>query len=164
MIKWILSLLLFTAPLLAKPVAITLEIADNDKSRAWGLMRRESLPENHGMLFVYDHPKHLKIWMFNCFMDLSVAFIDKTGTLTEIQELKANPRRMDPSRPVYSLFDFYKYPSYDPAILYFKERQVISKEKVLYALEMEAGWFKANGIKVGDRLIWKRGAKKALIK
>lgn len=164
MIKWIATLLFFTAAIEATPVAITLEIADNYETRVWGLMRRKSLPENHGMLFVYEKPKHLSVWMFNCFMDLSVAFIDKSGKITELQELKSNPKRMDSNRPVYSIFDLYKYPSYDPAILYFKERQATSKEKVLYALEMERGWFKKNSIQAGDHLIWKKGSKKAVIK
>src|SRR5690625_7843602 len=44
---------------------ITVEIAADDASRSYGLMYRQSLPDNHGMLFVFDHLEQPCFWMKN---------------------------------------------------------------------------------------------------
>lgn len=159
---FILSILL-PLSLFAKSIPITLELAQTDRERTWGLMQRDWLPENHGMLFIYETPKTLSVWMFNCFMDLSVAFIDSKGIIKEIKELKAYPEMMDPARPVLSYSDLKLYPPYDPVIRFFRSRSVISSQQVRYILEMQGGWFAENGVQPGDRLIWKYGSNEAVI-
>ncbi len=52
-----------------------IEVADNGAERENGLMRRTSMPEDHGMLFVYPEPKLLSFWMKNTAIPLSIAFI-----------------------------------------------------------------------------------------
>jgi uncharacterized membrane protein (UPF0127 family) len=52
-----------------------IEVATSDLERARGLMFRRSLPENDGMLFVYDPPQPVGMWMKNTFIPLDMVFI-----------------------------------------------------------------------------------------
>ena len=155
--------IIYPFAIFANSIPITIEIADTDEERVWGLMGRGSLPDNHGMLFVYDRQKYLSVWMFNTMMDLSIAFIDNNGVITEIRELKAYPDRMDPERPVRSLKDLALYPPGDPTVRFFRRKRITSDQKVRYVLEMQKGWFKRKGVRPGDRLVWEPGENKAII-
>ena len=162
MIRFLLFVMLpFT--LFSQSLPITLEIAKTESERIWGLMQRDSLPKDHGMLFVYEKPKYLSVWMFNCFINLSAAFIDSKGYIVEIRELTAYPRMMDPKRPIETIDDLKLYSPYDPIVLFFRKKSVASSYKVRYVLEMEEGWFAKHGVVPGDRLVWKPGKKKAVI-
>ncbi|MBW4708017.1 DUF192 domain-containing protein [Roseobacter sp. YSTF-M11] len=66
------------------------EIADDARERAQGLMHRESLPSAAGMLFVYDRPQRLSFWMRNTLIELDLLFIDATGTVQHIHH-RARP-------------------------------------------------------------------------
>ncbi|HXF45830.1 MAG TPA: DUF192 domain-containing protein, partial [Burkholderiaceae bacterium] len=55
---------------------ITAEVAADDRSRSRGLMFRERLAPNHGMLFVFENKGIHCMWMRNTPLPLSVAFID----------------------------------------------------------------------------------------
>jgi len=103
---------------------INVEVVDNDQSRALGLMNRESLEENSGMLFVFESERKLSFWMKNTLIPLSIAYISKNGEIKEIYDM---------------------YP--------LDETSVKSIRSVLYALEMNQGWFEKNGIEVGDSII-----------
>lgn len=135
-------------------IPLTLEYARSQAEIEWGLMQRDHLPQDHGMLFIYPSPRHLSFWMFNCLMDLSVAFLDGQGVVQEIHELKAYPERMDPKRPVTKREDLLLYPPYDPVVAFFRDHRVKSCYKATYALEMEAGWFEKRGMRPGDRLVF----------
>jgi uncharacterized membrane protein (UPF0127 family) len=100
---------------------VTLEIADTDQLRATGLMNRETLGENKGMLFVFDEERKLSFWMKNTLIPLSIAYISKNGEVKEIYH-------MEP----------------------LDESSVKSTRYVQYALEMNRGWFEKNGIQAGD--------------
>lgn len=104
-------------------VAVDAEIADTPALREHGLMERDSLPENHGMLFVYPDERQLSFWMRNTPIDLDIAFMDRTGTILNIATMKAND-----------------------------DSSHVSEGPAMYALEMEAGWFEANGVEVGTRV------------
>lgn len=103
---------------------ITAEIADDDSERATGLMFREKLASNSGMLFVMPRPDFATFWMRNTLIPLSIAYINASGMILEIHSMK--PRD---ETPIKSAF---------PGIA--------------YALEMEEGWFDKNSILPGDRL------------
>lgn len=129
---------------------LTIEVASTPEQIAWGLMGRKEIPDDYGMLFVYETPKITSVWMFNCFVDLSVAFIDENGVIQEIHDLKAYPEKMDPKRPVKSINDLWLYPYKDPIVQFFHSNNVTSSFAVKYILEMKKGGFEKNGFKVGS--------------
>ncbi|MBI9098251.1 MAG: DUF192 domain-containing protein [Spirochaetaceae bacterium] len=113
-----------TAELKVGDKIIHVEIADTAESRALGLMHRKSLPRDRGMLFVFEEEKRLSFWMKNTLIPLSIAYISRNGEIKEIHKM---------------------YP--------LDERSVSSSRSVKYALEMNQGWFKENGIVIGDKII-----------
>jgi hypothetical protein len=107
-----------------KSVFLRVEIADTDSRRQTGLMYRGSLDENSGMLFVFENEHRLNFWMKNTLIPLSIAYIGRNGLIKDIINMKP----LDTS---------VTYPSSGPA---------------LYAIEVNAGWFKKNNITVGCRI------------
>ena len=112
-----------TVTLRAGKKTIHAEVASTDVQREQGLMHRKSLPENNGMLFVFDRPARSCMWMKNTLIPLSVAFIDYDGTIVNIEEMA--PMTTDSH---------------------------CSAGWIRYALEMNAGWFRKNGLKPGSRI------------
>lgn len=102
---------------------ITTEVAATDQSRSYGLMYRASLPPDTGMLFVFDTVGQPCFWMKNTPLPLSIAFIDRHGVIVNLAD-------MTPHSKV----------SHCP------------QGPVLYALEMEQGWFASNDIKSGTHV------------
>ena len=68
-------------------VFVDVEIAQTDEHRQEGLMARESLPEDSGMMFVYFEPVQNGFWMQDVRFPLSVAFIDEDRRITEIIDM-----------------------------------------------------------------------------
>jgi len=64
---------------------VTLEVADSPEERARGLMHRESLPENHGMVFVYGEADERSFWMKNTLVALDMVFVDENGTVLNVE-------------------------------------------------------------------------------
>ncbi|MCL7960469.1 MAG: DUF192 domain-containing protein [marine benthic group bacterium] len=112
-----------TAQIRIGGVEVTAEIADNEELRAKGLMNRDSLAENHGMLFVYGAAQVRSFWMRNTRIPLDIAFIDANGVIINIEP-------MEPQ----------------------SDENYYSQGPMMYALEMDQGWFEANGVGPGDRL------------
>lgn len=112
-----------TAEIRIGGVPVTAEIADNQELRERGLMHRDSLPENHGMLFVYGTAQVRSFWMRNTKLPLDIAFIDANGVILNILQ-------MEPQ----------------------SDENYYSQGPMMYALEMNQGWFEANGVEPGDRL------------
>lgn len=108
-------------PLTIKGKTIKVEVARAEKEKERGLMFRERMGKDEGMLFVYEREEGLSFWMKNTRLPLSIAFIDKGGKIVDIQD-------MEP-------FSLETHASAYPA---------------RYALEMNRGWFAREGIKVGD--------------
>ncbi len=146
-----------------KLIAITLEHAISEAELQFGLMSRSSLEENEGMTFNYPQKKFLSCWMFNCFIDLSVAFIDERHVIREIYEMKAHPELMDPKRVVRSPSDFSLYPIQDPVTQVFMKETTTSRFPSKYALEMNKGWFRKNGVEKYDIALWDTRKKEGMI-
>ena len=104
--------------------AVTAEVADEPDERRSGLMFRDSLAADSGMLFVMPRPERAAFWMKNTTLPLSVAYISPGGVIVEIHDLEP----LD-EKPVPSAFP-----------------------NIAYALEMKQGWFAENGILAGDRI------------
>jgi uncharacterized membrane protein (UPF0127 family) len=99
------------------------EIASTPEAQTRGLMFRKSLPWDRGMLFVYEKPQHLDFWMKNTTIPLDIAFISADGMITEILPLTP-----------------------------LSEKTCSSRSLALYALEVNRGWFRKKGVKVGDKI------------
>jgi uncharacterized protein len=99
---------------------IKAEVAATDAQRQQGLMLREKLGQNEGMVFVFEAPAGVCMWMKNTPLPLSVAFIDADGKIINIEDMK--PGTTDSH---------------------------CAKKLVRYALEMNQGWFKQKNIKPG---------------
>ena len=105
-------------------ISLEVEIVQDAESRQLGLMYREELAENFGMLFVFESTQILSFWMRNTFIPLDIAFIDAAGVIVDIQ-------RMEPLD---------------------ESKHYISAAPALYALEVNAGWFEKNGVKVRSQV------------
>ena len=87
-------------------------------------MFRKSMPENEGMLFDFFNDEDRGFWMKNTTIPLSIAFIDSSGTISNIEQMEPN-----------SLNSAY------------------SKKPCRYALEMNQGWFSENDIHPGSKCL-----------
>jgi uncharacterized membrane protein (UPF0127 family) len=112
-----------SAELVVGDEVLTVEIAATERSRRVGLMHRDALPADHGMLFVWHRPAAYGMWMQNTRIPLDVAFIDADYSITNIATMEPRSARVhSATRPV------------------------------LYALEVNAGWFDRHGIGAGHRI------------
>lgn len=102
---------------------VEVEIADDEEERRQGLMYRDSLPEDQGMLFVYPEEETLSFYMRNTEIPLDIAFVDQRGYIVDIQQMEPHTEQLHESR-----------------------------RPAMYALEMNLGWFEANGVEEGDRI------------
>jgi uncharacterized membrane protein (UPF0127 family) len=104
---------------------IVAEVARKPGEMAMGLMFRKSMGDNEGMLFVFERERRASFWMANTFIPLTIAYLDREGTILELHDMK--PQDMSP---------------------------VLSKsDRVAFALEMNRGWFKLNGVKAGEKIM-----------
>lgn len=168
MIRLTILLLVYTCHLAAEIITLpatefrhknvtefTFELANTPNQRTWGLMGRKELNPNHGMIFVYPSSNILSLWSFNCFIPLSIAFMDEEKIIRDMQDLPAYPEKMDKERPVYTLEDLVQYPSYDPILRFFQSKSIRSSFPAKYAMEMNLNWFDENQVKKGDVVNWK---------
>ncbi len=108
-------------------IKVNAEIADDNNERMKGLMFREKLNENGGMLFIFDEERQLSFWMKNTLMPLDMIFIGGNSEIVDIKH--AVPCRQDPCE------------TYDSA------------KPAKYVLEVNAGFATKNNIQVGDKII-----------
>ena len=111
-------------------VAVDVEVADSAGERAVGLMNRESLPEDAGMIFVFPEEHAGGFWMKDTLVPLSIAFADADGRILRILDME--PCEADPCE------------IYDPGVSYRS------------ALEVNRGAFSDWGVEEGDRLTLER--------
>ncbi|SHJ49419.1 hypothetical protein SAMN02745911_2663 [Aureimonas altamirensis DSM 21988] len=115
-----------TATLLTSSGAhrISVEIADTPESRATGLMNRNSMDEDHGMLFDFGESRDVSMWMKNTLIPLDMIFIRQDGTVARIAR-HATPLSLTP---------------------------IPSGEPVRYVLELNGGAAAGYGVEPGDRV------------
>ncbi len=133
-----------------REISLQLHLPKHPNEIAWGLMNVLSLQENEGMLFAFKNTKKLCFWMFNCYIDLDIAFLDNMMIIREFNELIAYPDKMDPARPIHSLEDINRlYPPNDPIVQFFSQKSAQSKGSYSNALELPHHFFNEKGVKVG---------------
>ena len=103
---------------------LDLEIPSTPEAFSAGLMFRESLGKDSGMLFVFKEAGEKSFHMTNTTIPLDIAFINEDGIIESIKELKP-----------------------------LDETHVFSDAKVLYAIEVNRGWFTENNVQVGDKVL-----------
>tara|TARA_E500000331_G_C17148432_1_gene666066 strand:- start:467 stop:889 length:423 start_codon:yes stop_codon:yes gene_type:complete len=102
-------------------IPIHVEVADTEELRQKGLMYRDSLSHDSGMLFVFEDVGPRGFWMKNTRIPLSIAFISETGEILNIEDM--NPYDMTTRKSV---------------------------SDAMCALEVNQGWFRKNMINSGD--------------
>jgi hypothetical protein len=103
-------------------------VVRTEEEKARGLMFRQKLGKNEGMLFVYEKEERLSFWMKNTPIPLSIAFLDKTGMIVDIQDMVP-----------------------------FSLQTRVSAYPAQYALEVNGGWFRANDVSIGDAVVFPAG-------
>jgi uncharacterized membrane protein (UPF0127 family) len=103
---------------------IAIEVAETNEQKSLGLMFRTSVPPNTGMLFPYNDPQELTMWMRNTYASLDMVFIRRDGIVHRI-EYGTEP---------------------------LSERVISSKGPVTAVLELAAGEAKRLGVMAGDRV------------
>ena len=111
---------------------LNIEIPNNIRDFNLGLMFRESLDTNSGMLFIFEEVAQQSFHMTETRIPLDIAFIREDGTIESIKELEP-----------------------------FDENPVFSEGEVLCALEVNRGWFEENNVEVGDQIDIEEGKKDA---
>jgi uncharacterized membrane protein (UPF0127 family) len=99
------------------------QVASTPEQRQTGLMFRKEMPQQEGMIFVFEQPSQQCFWMKNTLLPLTAAFVADDGTIVNMADMK--PQTTDPH---------------------------CSAEPVRYVLEMNKGWFAKKGIKAGSKL------------
>ncbi|HEV7299118.1 MAG TPA: DUF192 domain-containing protein [Tepidisphaeraceae bacterium] len=77
-----------TVPVRIGQQTFQLEIANDDAERQQGLMHRDSMPPNHGMIFVFPDERERAFWMKNTKIPLDILYLDSVGTIVSIRQLK----------------------------------------------------------------------------
>ena len=102
----------------------TVELATTSNQRALGLMNRDMMAADHGMLFDFGESRFVYMWMKNTYIPLDMVFLDETGTVTHVAE------RTTP----------------------FSDAIIDSGGPVSHVLELNAGISRLIGLKPGDRV------------
>jgi hypothetical protein len=104
---------------------LVVEVVDTPETRARGLMHRESLAPDAGMLFVFDEPGIHCFWMKNTLIPLSIAFLDGSRRIINTAEMK--PHDLS---------------------------QVCPAENASFAVEANSGWFNPTDTPPGMRVVF----------
>jgi hypothetical protein len=99
---------------------IEAEVAATQATRMTGLMHRRTMAPQRGMLFVFDEAKQHCMWMKNTFIPLSVAFLDESGRVINVEDMQPH-----------------------------SEDNRCAAKPARYALEMNLGWFRSRNLGPG---------------
>ena len=109
-------------------VPIKIEVAATPEERAKGLMFRESMATNEGMLFIFEEGTSQRFWMKNTRIPLDIGYISSSGVLLEIHKAKPHDTSGVPSR----------------------------SNDIKFVLELNEGAYKKLGISIGSKVSLKR--------
>ena len=102
---------------------LDVEVASDQKNIQKGLMHRDKLSKDSGMLFIFPQEEERSFWMKNTKIPLSIAYLDKEGFILNIDDMTPN-----------------------------STESVNSNGKAKYAIEVHQGWFDTKGIRPGARV------------
>jgi len=108
--------------------SVDIEIADNDSKRTQGLMYRDSMAENHAMLFIFSDAEERSFWMENTYFSLDIIYVNAKNQIITIQKNTVP----------------------------FSEDSIPSNGPAQYVIEVNAGYCGRHSIKPGDHIEWKR--------
>ena len=120
------------AVILPDGTAVKVEVAITPEQAERGLMFRENLPENQGMLFIFDKDDMRLFWMKNTLIDLDMIFIDSENKIVFIAPQVPHSYLGAPEEEITQVLGFGKY-----------------------VLEVNSGFAKKHNLKQGDRLVLK---------
>ncbi len=102
---------------------IQVQLAQDFEQRQIGLMWRKEMPQNEGMLFVFEQPAVQCFWMRNTILPLTAAFVADDGSIVNLADMKP-----------------------------MNDESHCSKKPVRFVLEMNQGWFAKRNIQAGFKL------------
>jgi len=102
---------------------IQVQVAQDFEQRQIGLMWRKEMPQNEGMLFVFEQASVQCFWMRNTLLPLTAAFVADDGTIVNLADMKPQ-----------------------------SDESHCSKKPVRFVLEMNQGWFAKRNIQAGFKL------------
>jgi uncharacterized membrane protein (UPF0127 family) len=111
-------------PLTAGIHVLDIQVAVTPEQHQIGLMYRNEMPQNEGMLFVFQTPSKQCFWMKNTILPLTAAFVADDGSIVNLEDMK--PQTTDSH---------------------------CSLKPVRFVLEMNQGWFAKKGLKAGSKLV-----------
>ena len=106
------------------------EVALNGVQQMTGMMWRTNMPENTAMIFVHPYPRQAGYWMKNCYVPLSIAYIDTEGVILEIRDMQPHDTNS----------------------------VVSASDNVRFALETPQGWFQRHNVSTGAVVRTERGS------
>lgn len=117
---------------------LSVEIAETPNQRQIGLMERQEMPEEEGMIFLHyeESDGSAGFWMFRTRIPLDIAYLDRDGTIVSIREMEPCASQYITGCPTYA-----------------------AGAPFWGALEVNAGYFASRGIGVGDRVTLRRGGR-----
>ncbi len=114
-----------------------LEISRDDTTRALGLMHRDEIPADGGMLFIFPDSIVRSFWMKNCLVPIDLLFLDSRGTITATHEMPVEqPRQEDQSEWAY-----------DNTLSHYW-----SNSPARFAIELKTGSIARLGLHVNERI------------
>lgn len=111
-----------------KVAVIDIEIAETDSARARGLMQRDALPPDSGMLFIFEEDAPRTFWMVNTRMSLDMLFVSGDSVIVDIAR--------------------YVQP--------MSHKGTSSRVPARYVIEVPAGYADSRGLGESDRVRWTR--------
>lgn len=105
--------------------ALSVELAADESTRQLGLMHRDALGVDEGMLFVFPEPARWSFWMKNTRIHLSIAFLDKDRVVVNVAEMR--PHDLSGTA---------------------------AAGDAVYAVEANRGWFDRHGVRTGTRVVF----------